>query len=104
MPVLVQDHLGVLGIVDASLAEAHLVLGMIGGKRVVLAPLVDAHGLLIGVDGRPTGGHAKAQRAQIQLGLGDPVVGHDLLEAVVMAGVIEGAVGFIGLVARARRH
>ena len=40
--VLVQDHLGVLGVVDAALAEAKLVLRMVGLEGVVLAPLVDA--------------------------------------------------------------
>ena len=46
--VLVQDHLGVLGVVDAALAEAQLVLRMIGRERVVLAPLVDADVLRLG--------------------------------------------------------
>jgi hypothetical protein len=35
--VFVQYHLGVLGIVHASLAEAQLILGLVGGERVVLA-------------------------------------------------------------------
>ena len=41
--VLVEDHLGVLGVVHAALAEAQLVLRVVGGERVVLAPLVDPH-------------------------------------------------------------
>ena len=60
-PQLVEDDLGVLGVVDAALAEAHLVLGMVGGERVVDAPLVDADALLVGVDRRPAGGHAEAE-------------------------------------------
>ena len=45
MAVFVQDHLGVLGIVHAALAKAQLVLGVVGGERVVLPPLIDPHRL-----------------------------------------------------------
>ena len=50
---LVEDHLPVLGIVDAALPEPHLVLGMVGGKRIVEAPLIDPDTLLVAVDQRP---------------------------------------------------
>jgi hypothetical protein len=54
MAVLVQDHLGVLGVVDAALAEAQLVLGVVGGEGVVVAQLVDPDRLGLVVD-RPPG-------------------------------------------------
>ena len=66
---LVEDDLGVLGVIDAALAEAHLVLGMVGRERVVDSPLVDAHALLVGIDRRPVGSYAEAERTQVELRL-----------------------------------
>jgi len=85
--VLVQDHLGVLRVVDAALAEAQLVLRMIGRERVVDAPLVDPHRLGPVVD--RTAGLAEAEAVDVLLRLGDPVVRHRLLELVLVACVVE---------------
>ena len=59
--VLVEDHLGVLGVVDAALAEAELVDRVVGRERVVGTELVDANALRLHVH-RPgtAGAEAKA--------------------------------------------
>jgi len=85
--VLVQDHLGVLCIVDAALAEADLVRRMVGRERVVHAVLVDPHRLGDVVD--PTPRLAEAQTVHVLLRLGDPVVRHHLLELVLISRVDE---------------
>ena len=85
--VLVQDHLGVLGIVDAALAEPELVLRVVGLERVVLAPLVDPNVLRLLVHRRVLGTEAEA--LDVLLGLGDPEVRHHLLELVLPPGVVE---------------
>jgi len=85
--VFVQDHLGVLGIVHAALAEAQLVLGVVGGERVVLPELIDPYRLRPVVD-RPLRS-PEAEAVDVLLRLGDPVVGHDLLELVLVPRVEE---------------
>ena len=85
MAVLVEDHLGVLGVVDAALAEAQLELRMVGLERVVVAELVDPHPLRLVVDRAPR--DAEAEAVDVLLRLGDPVVGHHLLELVLVPGV-----------------
>src|SRR6188472_876766 len=85
--VLVEDHLGVLGVVDAALAEADLVL-LVGRERVVHSPLVDPDGLRAHVH-RPER-RAEAERLDVLLRLGDPVVRHHLLELVLVPVVQEG--------------
>jgi hypothetical protein len=89
---LVQDDVRILGVVDAALAESHLVARMVGGERVVNAVLVDAHPLPVGVHlgERPS---IEAEAAKVELRGSDPVVGHHLLEPIVMPGVVERAVG-----------
>ena len=87
VPVLVQDHLGVLGVVDAALAEAELVLRMVGLERVVLAPLVDPDVLRFLVHRRVL--RTEAEALDVLLRLGDPEVRHHLLELVLTAGVVE---------------
>src|SRR4029079_13857008 len=57
--VLVQYHLAVLGVVDATLAEAQLVLRMVGLERVVSAELVDPGVLWLVVDRRQTRAEAE---------------------------------------------
>jgi hypothetical protein len=66
----VEDHLAVLGVVDAALAEAQLVLGMVGGEGVVVAELVDPQRLGPVVDRAP--GLAEAEGVDVPLRLGDP--------------------------------
>ena len=86
MAVFVKDHLGVLSVVDASLAEAKLVL--VGRReRVVETPLVDANALRLLV--HRTEARSEAEALDVLLGLGDPVVGHHLLELVLRAVVLE---------------
>jgi len=80
--VLVEDHLGVLGVVDAALAEAQDVV-LVPRVRVVDPELVHADVLLLAVD-RPQLG-AEPEALQVQLRLRDPVVRHDLLEALGVA-------------------
>jgi len=87
VPVLVQDHLGVLGVVDAALPVPDLVLRMIRLERVVLAPLIDADVLRLLVHRRP--GRAEAEALDVLLGLRDPVVRHHLLELVLVPRVDE---------------
>ena len=55
-------------------------------------PTGDAHALLIGIDRRPVGRYTEAERTQVQLRFGNPVVGHDLLELVLVARVVEVAI------------
>jgi len=86
--VLVDDHLGVLGIINATLPEADDVV-LVPRERVVGAPLVGPDVLALGVDGGELG--AEAQTLQVALGGVDEVVGHDLLEAIVVASVGEAA-------------
>ncbi|MGZ4633223.1 MAG: hypothetical protein ACXV2G_11225 [Actinomycetes bacterium] len=92
--VLVHDHLTVLRIVDAALAQADLVLGAVG-EGVVDAVLIDPDVLGLLVHGRQLAG-PEPERLDVLLRLRDPEVGHDLLEAVVVAGVVEVAVGGVG--------
>jgi hypothetical protein len=81
VPVLVEDHLGVLGVVDSALAETkHVVL--VPGVRVVDAELVDADVLRFLVDRPPR--DTEAETLDVALSLGDPVIGHYLLEPVVV--------------------
>ena len=97
--VLVDDDLGVLGVVDAALAQRDRELaGPLAVEGVVAAELVDAQQLLALVDRRQR--RAEAQRLDVALGLGDPVVAHRLLELVLIAGVDEPAAGVGGRLAR----
>jgi len=89
MAVLVEDHLGVLGIVHPALAEPELILRMVGGERVVVAELVDPNPLGLHVHGRVLAG-AEPKALDVALRLGDPVVRHHLLEAVVVPVLLEG--------------
>ena len=59
MAVLVQHHLGVLGVVDAALAEPDLVL-VRRRERVVGAPLVDPHPLRLVVHRRAAASRSRA--------------------------------------------
>jgi len=86
MAELVEDHLGVLGVVDAALAELHHVL-LVPREGVVRAPMVDADVLRLLVH-RPKR-RAEPKALDVLLRFGDPVVRHDLLEAVVVAAVVE---------------
>ncbi|CAA9364446.1 MAG: hypothetical protein AVDCRST_MAG36-2937 [uncultured Nocardioidaceae bacterium] len=85
--VLVHDHLGVLCVVDAALAEPDVVV-LVPGVAVVDAVLVDPHVLALGVD-RPER-RAEAERLEVLLGLVDPEVDHHLLEPFVVTSVEEG--------------
>ena len=85
--VLVEDHLGVLRVVDAALAVPDLVLRMIGLERVVLAPLVDPDVLRLLVHRRVL--RTEAEALDVLLRLGDPEVRHHLLELVLTARVVE---------------
>jgi len=92
VPVLVQDHLAVLGVVDAALPEAELVLGVVGGEGVVVAQLVDPDRLGPVVDRPP--GLAEAEVA----GLAD----HGGVVAVQEPAAVE--VGEGNVVVGGRRH
>jgi hypothetical protein len=93
--VLVHDDLGVLGVVHSALAVGDRQLARaVVEERVVAAELVDPHQLLAAVDGRQR--RAEAERLDVQLGLGDPVVGHRLLELVLVARVDEALTGVGG--------
>ena len=84
------DHLGVLGVVDAALAEGdRQLLRAVAVEGVVAAELVDAQQLLALVDRRQ--GRAEPERLDVALRLGDPVVAHHLLELVLVARVDEPA-------------
>ncbi len=85
MTVLVVDDLAVLGVVDAALAEPDLVL-VSRRERVVDAVLVDPEPLRLFV--HRASSRAEAQGLNVLLRLGDPEVGHDLLE-LVLAPVVE---------------
>jgi hypothetical protein len=87
VPVLVEDHLRVLGVVDAALAEPQLERRVVGRERVVHAVLVDPDALRLVVDRPPR--LAEAEAVDVPLRLGDPVVRHHLLELVLVAGVPE---------------
>jgi len=97
VPVLVEDHLGILGIVDAALPEAKLVLRVCRLERVVEAPLVDTRVLRLVVDRRKR--RAEAEALDVPLRLGHPVVDHHLLELVLVPCVHEGVRGREGEVA-----
>ena len=84
--VLVDDHLGVLGVVDAALAEPHPV-GLVGLVGVVAAVLVDLHRERLLHDPAQRG--AEAEGLEVLLGLVDPEVAHHLLELVLVA-VVDG--------------
>jgi hypothetical protein len=84
--VFVQDHFGVFSIVHTALAETQFVL-VLGGERVVGAQLVQAHVLRPHVDRAPR--RAETEALDVFLRFGDPVVGHYLLEAVVVAAIAE---------------
>jgi hypothetical protein len=91
--VLVVDHLAVLGVVDAALAEPDLVL--LGGReRVVEAPLVNAQQLRLLVHRAERG--AEAEALDVLLRLRDPEVRHHLLELVLAAVVAEAVCGRVG--------
>ena len=77
VPVLVQDDLGVLGVVDATLAEAELEDRVVGLERVVVAELVEANLLRLVVD--RAAGDTEAEALDVLLRLGDPLVLHHLL-------------------------
>ena len=84
------DHLGVLGVVDAALAEGDVGL-VLAEEGVVAAELVDAQLDLALVD-RPQR-RAEPEMLQVVLRGGDPVVAHHLLELVgVAVAVREGAI------------
>jgi hypothetical protein len=82
MPVLVQDHLGVLRVVDAALAEAELVLRVRRLEGVVVAELVDPRVLRLVVDRRKR--RPEPEALDVLLSLRDPVVRHHLLELVLV--------------------
>jgi hypothetical protein len=86
----VDDHLGVLGVVDAALAERDVGL-RVTEERVVAAELVDTDGDLPAVDRRQ--GRAEAEALDVPLCLRDPVVRHHLLELVLVARVEEARAG-----------
>jgi hypothetical protein len=70
--VVMEDHLGVLGVVDAALAEAKLVLRMIGGEGVVEPPLVDPDRLRPVVDaGASTPSVARREGLALAFRLGE---------------------------------
>jgi len=89
----VDDHLGVLGAVDAALAERDVGLG-VSEERVVAAELVDPHAHLAPVDGRQRGSESEA--LDVELRPGHPVVRHDLLELVLVAREDEARAGVGG--------
>ncbi|MGN6242799.1 MAG: hypothetical protein ACTHQ3_03895 [Motilibacteraceae bacterium] len=96
------DDLGVLGVVDAALAEGDV--GLVRAEeRVVAAVLVQAQLDLALVHRRE--GAAEAQGLQVVLSLGHPVVAHHLLELVGVPVVgREGAVHRLGRLPRAALH
>ena len=90
--VLVHDHLGVLGVVDAALAVGdRQLLRAVAVEGVVAPELVDAHQLLALVDRRQ--GRPESERLDVALRLGHPVVRHHLLELILVARVDEPAAG-----------
>ena len=88
MAVLVEDHVGVLRVVDAALAEAELEAWVVALERVVLPELVDPDPLRAAFRSarRVT---PKPSELDVLLRLGDPEVRHDLLELVLVTRVRE---------------
>ncbi len=80
--VLVDDHLAVLGVVHAALAQGDVGL-IFPEEGVVAAVLVDPQLDLALVDRAQPG--AEAERLDVLLRGGHPVVAHDLLELVAVA-------------------
>src|SRR3954466_11356834 len=94
--VLMQDDFGILGIVDAALAKAQLIL-FVGGEGVVLTPLIDANGLSVLIDG--PAGCSEAKALDIFLCLSHPIIGHHLLKAIVVPAIAEIRISRIGWIA-----
>jgi hypothetical protein len=85
VPVLVQDHLGILGVVDAALAEANDVVLVHEYELSIPSWL-----MRMSCDScSQVAACAEAEALDVLLRLGDPVVRHHLLEAVVVALVQE---------------
>jgi hypothetical protein len=91
VPVLMENDLAILGVVDATLPEAKLVLRVRCLERVVEAPLVDTRVLRLVVDRGKR--RAEAEALDVLLRLGEPVVDHHLLKLILVPRVCEGVRG-----------
>jgi len=90
-----------IGLVVVLLTRVPYLTALLGpGNTALLQPAYHRDALLIAVDCRPTGGDTEAEAPGVILGSRNPVIGHDLLEPVVVARVVVRAVGLVGSVAR----